>query len=103
MRLFADGIIVYSETDTPADHLAREPDLSKLHHRTERWQMEFKVSQCAVLSVTTKRKPSTYDYFVDDQHIPRIDKQDYLGITINSKLSWQPHVNNVKNQIRNTA
>ena len=64
--------------------------------------MDFNVSKCAALSVATKRKPSTYDYYMDDQHIPRTDNQDYLGITINTKLSWQPHINKVQNKARKT-
>ena len=37
-----------------------------------------------------------------DQHIPRTDNQDYLGITINTKLSWQPHINKMQNKDRKT-
>ncbi|KAI0232331.1 hypothetical protein LSAT2_017330 [Lamellibrachia satsuma] len=32
--------------------------------------------------------------------IPRPDNQDYLGITINMKLSWQPHIDKVQNKAR---
>ena len=60
------------------------------------------MSKCAVLSVTIKRKPSTYDYYMDDQQIPRTANQDYLGITSNTKLSWQPHINKVQNRARKT-
>ena len=59
MRLFADDSIVYREIQTSADHLALESDLNKLHRWAKTWQMDFNVSKCAVLSVTTKRKPST--------------------------------------------
>ena len=60
------------------------------------------MSKCTVLSVTTNRNPSTYDYYMDDQHIPQTDNQDYLGITINMKLSWQPHISEVQNKARKT-
>ena len=81
MRLFVDDSIVYREIQTSADHLALESDLNKLHRWAKTWQMDFNVSKCAVLSVTTKRKPSTYGYYMDDQQITRTDNQDCQGIT----------------------
>ena len=64
--------------------------------------MYFNVSKCAVLSVTTKRNISAYNYFMGSQQISRTDNQDYLGVTINTKLSWQPHINKVQNKASKT-
>ena len=102
MHLFADDSIVYHEIQTLADHLALESDLNKLHHWAKMWQMDFNMSKCTVLSVMTKRKPSTCDYYMDDQQIPRTDNQDYLRITINAKLSWLPHIIKVQKKARKT-
>ena len=55
-----------------------------------------------LLSVTTKRNISAYDYFIGSQQIPRTDNQDYLGVTINSKLLWPPHINKVQNKTSKT-
>ena len=60
------------------------------------------MSKCAVLSVTTKRNISTYNYFMGSQQIPGTDNQDYLGVTINTKLSWQPLINKVQNKASKT-
>ena len=60
------------------------------------------MSKCAVLSVTTKRNTSTYNYFMGSQQIPRTDNQEYLGVTINTQLSWQPHINKVQNKASKT-
>ena len=60
------------------------------------------MSKCAVLSGTTKRNISAYNYFMGSQQIPRPDNQDYLGITINTKLSWQPHINKAQNKASKT-
>ena len=96
MRLFADDSIVYREILTPADHKALEQDLNKPHNWARTWQMDFNVTKCAVLSITTKRKPSLHNYLMDGQQIPRNDNQEYLGATINTKLSWTPHISKVK-------
>ena len=60
------------------------------------------MSKCAVLSVTAKRNISAYNYFMGSQQIPRTDNQDYLGVTINTTLSWQPHINKVQNKVSKT-
>ena len=60
------------------------------------------MSKCAVLSVTTKRHILSYNYFMGSQQIPRTDNQDYLGVTINTKLSWRPHINKVQNKASKT-
>ena len=36
------------------------------------------------------------------QQIPRTENQDSLRITINTKLSWQPLINNVQNKAGDT-
>ena len=80
MRMFADDSIVYRQIHTPADHFTLASDLNKLLSWAKTWQMDFNVSKCAVLSVTTKRNISTYNYFMGSQQIPRTDNQDYLGL-----------------------
>ena len=102
MRMFADDSIIYHQTHTPADHIALASDLNTLPYWAKTWQMDCNVSKCAVLSVATKRHISAYDYFTGSQQIPCTDNQDYLGVTINTKLSWQPHINKVQNKVSKT-
>ena len=99
MRMFADDSIVYRQIHTPADHFTLASDLNKLLSWAKTWQMDFNVSKCAVLSVTTKRNILTYNYFMGSQHIPRTDNQ---GVTTNNKISWQPHINKVQNKASKT-
>ena len=71
MRLFADDIIVHREICSPEDHRILEQDLNKLHTWARVWQMDFNITKCAVVSVTTKKKPFRHDYLMDGQQIPR--------------------------------
>ena len=56
MRLFADDSIVYREILTPQDHISLNNDMDTLHQWATMWQMDFNVTKCAVLSITTKKK-----------------------------------------------
>ena len=80
MRMFADDSIVYRQIHTAADHFTLASDLNKLLSWAKTWQMDFNVSKCADLSVTTKTNISAYNYFMGSQQIPRTDNQDYLGL-----------------------
>ncbi|MEG7525317.1 MAG: hypothetical protein M3H12_19905, partial [Chromatiales bacterium] len=40
--------------------------------------------------------------YMENQQIPRTDNQDYLGVTIDTKLSWKQHINNLQNKARKT-
>jgi len=64
--------------------------------------LDFNMSKCAVLSITTNSKPSIYDYVMNGEKIPRTGNHDYLGVTINSKLSWKPHINKVQSKASRT-
>ena len=106
MRMFADDSIVYRQIYTPADHFTLVSDLNKFLYWAKTWQMDFNVSKCAVLSVTTKRNISAYDYFMRSQQIPWTDNQ--LGLpggyhqhkTIVAPT--QPHINKVQNKASKT-
>jgi len=63
MRMMADDSIAYRQIHIPADHVSLASDLNKLLSWAKTWQMDFNVPKCAVLSVTTKRNISAYNYF----------------------------------------
>ena len=94
MGMFADDSNVYPQIHTPADHFTLAYDLNSRLYWANTWQMDFNVSKCAVLSVTTKRNILAYDYFMGSQHIPRTDKQDYIynyrGKRISTKCRTKP-------------
>ena len=95
MRQFADDSILYRDIHDPRDHETLVADINTLHDWAKTWQMDFNVSKCAVLTITNKRKPSTHIYTMNGQEIPRRDKYDYLGVTIDPKLSWKDHISRV--------
>ena len=82
-----------------------QDDLSKLHSWSKTWQMDFNVSKCAIMTVTHKRTPSIFYYAMDNQAVPRIgpdESADYLGVSINSKLTWNNHCTKVSSKASQT-
>ncbi len=63
--------------------------------------MSFNVTKCAGMSLST-RKVLQHDYIMNDQLIPRVQKHDYLGVTISSSLTWKDQCTKVANKAKRT-
>ena len=57
--------------------------------------MEFHPKKCKVIHITNKRKRIEHDYTIHDQTLEVVTKADYLGVTLDSKMTWNDHVNKV--------
>ena len=102
IRLFADDSILYREIQTPKDHDILQTDLSKLSEWATKWQMNFNIATCHLLRITQKRKPSHFTYTITNQPITQVESHPYLGITIDSKLSWSKHIHTTTSQCART-
>ena len=87
LKLFADDSYMYRVINNAQDNLELQNDLNILSEWEKEWSMEFHPNKCKVLRVTNKLNQIRRDY-----HIHGLDCAKYLGVTINKKLSWQPHV-----------
>ena len=74
------------------DRDIQQTDIHKLTDWSNKWQMEFNTSKCHLLTITQKSKPSQFTYTISNQPISQINSNPYLGIIIDSKLSWTKHV-----------
>ena len=64
------------------------------------------LSASVIMTVTQKRTPSYFDYTMDNQAVPRIgpdESADYLGVSINSKLTWNNHCTKVSSKASQTV
>ena len=75
-----------------ADHHILQTDIQKLTDWSNKWQMNFNTSKCHLLTITHKPKPSEFTYTIANQPISRVNSHQYLGVTIDAKLSWTKHI-----------
>ena len=57
--------------------------------------MEFNPSKCHILRVTLKHKPFEASYTIHGQTLELVESAKYLGVTIDSKLNFNNHIDSV--------
>ena len=92
VRLFADDTIVYMAISSKKQAEILQSDLDKLADWEDKWQMKFHPQKCSVLRITTKHKPLIFNYTLHGHILEEEESSKYLGITINNRMSWNPHI-----------
>jgi hypothetical protein len=75
--------------------------LNTLQTWFEKWRIGINENKsCSI--IFTLRKSSTPDVTINDIHIPRKTEIKYLGMTIDSKLTWKQHIAKKRKQVNIT-
>jgi hypothetical protein len=95
VRLFADDCIIYTPIVTAADAVDLQYDVSRLCNWCEAWNMELNTKKCSHISFTNRRRPLKTNYTFGNNPIVSVKTCKYLGLTFQSNLSWNSHINTV--------
>ena len=96
IRLSADDSIIYRKTFSNIDHQILQTDLIQLEKWSDKWQMQFDISKCVHLPITNKTKPRSHQYYSLIEHmLSKVASHAYLGVKLDSKLSWAKHITEI--------
>ena len=102
-RLFADDCLLYRTINTEADTRSLQEDLDNLQKWEQDWMMSFNPDKCEVIRITNKRRIINCQYSIHGHTLQETNKAKYLGVTIDNKLSWGPHINIMTKKANNTT
>lgn len=102
LRLFADDSILYMPVKCQSDCLKLQADLDAASKWEEDWLMAFHPDKCTVLSVTTKRQPIQHNYILHGHTLESVTSAKYLGITLQSNLKWDKHIDDITTKANRT-
>ena len=101
-RLFADDCLLYRTIKSQRDADILQDDLNILQQWEAKWLMSLNPDKCEVFRVTNKRKNIIQSqYTIHGTVLNTVDKTEYLGVTIRSKLNWKPHISNISKKANN--
>lgn len=101
-RLFADDSLLYRRISSSEDTKLLQEDLNSLVEWEDQWAMNFNAPKCKILRITNKRKPITASYTIHGQELELVDAAKYLGVYLDSKLSFNTHVDAVTKKANST-
>ena len=90
--LFADDCLLYRKIESAEDCRALQCDLSKIETWANKWLMTFNTTKCEVLQITLNNNPIQGSYYLYDHKLLCVAEAKYLGITLDSKLTFNKHI-----------
>ena len=102
LRLFADDSLLYRTIKQKQDVDILQRDLDNLQAWEKENSMEFHPQKCQVLKVTNKKNIVPSKYVIHNVTLEEVPKAKYLGVTINTKLTWKDHISNICRKANST-
>jgi hypothetical protein len=96
-RLFADDCMLYRVIESEEDAEILQKDLEKLESWENKWLMQFAEDKCKVLRITRKlpRNIIRKDYKIHNHSLESVSSAKYLGVNIDSGLTFNQHVDDI--------
>ncbi len=79
-----------------------QQDLTNLQKWEDDWLMSLNPDKCQLLRVTNKRTTYTETYYICGQELKQVDSAKYIGIYIDSKLTWNSHIDLITKKTNGT-
>ena len=84
------------------DCKAFQHDLNLVSTWCSKWQMRLNVSKCELLCISNQRSPVRPAYYINNCHLQWASSVKYLGVVVDSKLSWNDHISHISSKASKT-
>ena len=98
VRLYADDVILCTPINSKEDCYQLQKDLTILERWENKWKMTFNVQKCEFIRIIHKKKSILYHYTLYNTVVQEVTHTKYLGLTIDSKLSWSENIRQITNK-----
>ena len=89
---FADDLKLFRFVRCLADCLELQSDIAALLSWCRSNGMEVNTRECCLITFTRKKNPLQFEYNMDSETISRVSLVKDLGITLDSKLTFEEHI-----------
>ena len=102
IRLFDDDCILYRCIKNQKDCDTLQQDLNILAAWEKKWGMAFHPEKCSAIRVTRARKPISSFYTLKGHTLNMEDSTRYLGVELQSSMSWNRHMDQTVKKANST-
>lgn len=101
IALYADDTKIWRKINMFNDHFGLQDDINNLYDWSVKNKMVFHPNKCKALSVTMQRNVldnlpfNIFIYELNGTLIDYVQSQSDLGVKINTKLTWGPHLDDL--------
>ena len=93
LALFADDSKVYRRIRSVHDCVQLQADLNNLVTWSNKWKLNFNIKKCKILSINNTNPFLLHNYTLSNIPLERVTKIKDLGLTFNTNLTWDDHLN----------
>lgn len=93
---FADDFKIFKKIMSVLDCMLLQDDLNRFYVWCNKNGMSLNPAKCVVITFNRKLSCLTHEYLVNGNILSKCDKVLDLGVTMDSKLDFRAHVNNVE-------
>ena len=103
--LFADDTSLMRKiTNARQDKDILNDDLMKLYNWSQQWRVTFNPQKTVFMLFSLKDRPGDIGPLsMNDQVIHEVENHTHLGLTLNNKIEWHSHVDNILNRVSKTV
>lgn len=98
--LYADDMKIYKIVNDSSDTVLIQDDLDRINTWCRDNLMFLNVSKCNVITFSKKKDIISSDYLIDDTVLKRVHTINDLGVTLDSKINFNSHVDKIVNDSR---
>ena len=93
VKLFADDVKIYVAIEKISDCVTLQKGLDALYDWARYWQLSVSADKCLILHIGSTNK--SYAYSIGSKSLPDVITVRDLGVTIDSQLKFDVHINNI--------
>lgn len=93
--MYADDMKLSRCIRCPDDAAILQHDLDKFCMWSSVWKLQLNPSKCKIITFTLRKKPFVLSYHVNNATLERVFEMRDLGVVLDSKLTFGPHIDSV--------
>lgn len=92
---FADDLKIFHTIQTVNDASFLQSFLNRLDEWCKLNKLNLNTKKCSVITYTRKKEYSSFDYFINNEPLQRVDNIKDLGILLDTKLNFNLHYDSI--------